>query len=166
MKFCKFTLVVAIIVAALSGQAQSLTPEVLSTAGGTINSPSKQIRLAWTLGETAVLRWTTPGGGSVTEGFHQPVLQVSNLQNPSIALVRIAPNPVQSQLFLTIDQKEEKELSAILSDVQGRVLTKLRHLTIGNTELDLNKYPAGVYFLSLQYYNEAPLQTFKVVKTQ
>lgn len=157
-------LVGAIVFFALSGQAQTLFPEVLSSAGET--SKSGKISLSWTLGETAVLRWSTPSGGSVTEGFHQPQLLVSKLENPVVALVSIVPNPVQSQLQLIIDQKEEKELTAILTDVQGRVLTKLTRLGIGKTELNLENYSSGVYFLSIQYTNGLPLQTFKVIKTQ
>ena len=152
-------------VSALSGKAQSLSPEVLSTAGGT--SQVGKINLEWTLGETAISRWATPAGGSITEGFHQPLLIVSKQGSAStIALVSIAPNPVQARLNLIVSKKEPKDLSATLIDVQGRVFKQLNHLILGNTEVDLQEYPAGVYFLSFQYANEIPFQTFKVVKVQ
>jgi len=164
MKLYKLFLVGAVVCFTVLGGAQSLTPEVLSTAGGSAQVGT--IRISWTLGETAISRWTTHSGGSVTEGFHQPILVLTTEGTPTIALVRIAPNPVQSTLQLMVDNKEAKELTATLIDVQGRILLKLNHLTIGNTEVSLEKYPTGSYFLSIQYANELPLQTFKVVKTQ
>lgn len=164
MNLYKLLLLGIMVVFTVMGNAQSQLSEVLSTAGGT--SQVGKIRLAWTVGETAVSRWSTPNGGSVTEGFHQPKLVFTEIGASSVALVRIAPNPVQTNLQLVVDNKETRDLSATLIDLQGRILWRLNHLIVGNNQINLDQYPSGVYFLSIQDVNEVPLQTFKVVKTQ
>ena len=153
----------ALLFSAAIGQAQSFSPEVLSTAGGKMQA--RGIQLAWTLGEPAVARWTTPQG-FVTEGFHQPILEVTLLPEYTAPTVRIAPNPVQSTLNVQLQEQTKQLLFASLVDVHGRVLIKRTTLQLGNTELDLNNLPAGLYFLNVMRQNGKTLEVFKVVKTR
>lgn len=147
---------------ALLAQAQKLSPEVISAAGGKMQSST--ISLDWTLGEMAVGRWNTPVGFT-TEGFHQPVLQVTLLPEYSSPKVSIAPNPVQSTLHVQLSEVPQKTLFAQLVDVQGRVLVQRTNLGLGNTELNLSNLPAGTYFLQVLQQNGKTLEAFKVVKT-
>ncbi|AEE48225.1 T9SS type A sorting domain-containing protein [Haliscomenobacter hydrossis] len=163
MKRHSLFLVGALVFSAVLGKAQSLSPEVISTAGGKMQAGS--IQLAWTLGETAVARWNTPQG-MVTEGFHQPVLEVTLLPEYTAPTVRIAPNPVQSTLNVQLQEQTKQILFANLVDVQGRVLIKRTTLQLGNTELDLSNLPAGMYFLNVMHQNGKTLEVFKVVKTR
>lgn len=163
MKCHLLFLVGALVFSAAVGKAQSLSPEVISTAGGKMQAGS--IQLAWTLGETAVARWNTPRG-MVTEGFHQPILEVTLLPEYTAPTVRIAPNPVQSTLNVQLQEQTKQLLFASLVDVHGRVLIKRTTLQLGNTELDLNNLPAGLYFLNVMRQNGKTLEVFKVVKTR
>lgn len=147
---------------ALLSQAQTLSPEVISSAGGKMQSAS--ISLDWTLGEMAVTRWNTPNGFA-TEGFHQPVLQITLLPEYSSPKVSIAPNPVQSTLNVRVNEAPQKTLFAQLVDVKGRVLVQRTNLGLGNTELNLSNLPAGTYFLQVLQQNGKTLEAFKVVKT-
>ena len=162
--YIQLILVGVVVFTTILGKAQSLSPEVISAAGG--SNQIKGILIDWTMGELAVSRWSTPSNGSVTEGFHQPRLQVYKVGTTSSASISIAPNPVQSVLHLNVLSKEKNGLSATLIDVQGRILQQLTTLEVGQFEVKMMNYPAGVYFLSLRYNDEAPFQTFKVVKTQ
>lgn len=147
---------------ALLSQAQTLSPEVISSAGGKMQSAS--ISLDWTLGEMAVTRWNTPNGFA-TEGFHQPILQITLLPEYSSPKVSIAPNPVQSTLNVRVNEAPQKTLFAQLVDVKGRVLVQRTNLGLGNTELNLSNLPAGTYFLQVLQQNGKTLEAFKVVKT-
>lgn len=147
---------------ALVCQAQSLSPEVISSAGGKMQSST--ISLDWTLGEAAVARWNTPNGFT-TEGFHQPILQVTLLPEYTSPKVSIAPNPVQATLNVLIKEPIQKKLFGQLVDVQGRVLVQRTNLTFGNTELNLSNLAAGVYFLQVLEQNGKTVEAFKVVKT-
>ena len=122
------------------------------------------IQLAWTLGETAVARWNTPQG-MVTEGFHQPILEVTLLPEYTAPTVRIAPNPVQSTLNVQLQEQTKQSLFANLVDVQGRVVIQRTTLQLGNTEMDLSNLPAGLYFLNVMPQQGKPIEVFKVVKT-
>jgi hypothetical protein len=148
--------------AALFSHAQSLSPEVISVAGGKMQSST--ISLDWTLGETAVARWNTPVGFT-TEGFHQPVFQVTLLPAYSSPKVSIVPNPVHSTLNVLVSETPQKPMFAQLVDVQGRVLLQRTSLNLGNTEFNLNNLSAGIYFLQVLYQNGKTVEAFKVVKT-
>jgi hypothetical protein len=143
-------------------QAQSLSPQVVSSAGGKMQSST--IRLDWTLGETAVARWNTPNGFT-TEGFHQPVLEVSLLPEYSTPKVSIAPNPVQSILNVQLKEASQKALFVQLVDVQGRVIVQRTSLGLGNTELNMSDLPSGIFFLQVLQQNGKTLEAFKVIKT-
>ena len=121
------------------------------------------ISLDWTLGETAVSRWNTPGGFT-TEGFHQPILEVSLLPEYSSPKVSIAPNPVQSTLNVLVSDAKQKVLFGQLVDIQGRVLVQRTNLSSGNTEFNLSNLPSGIYFLKVSQQNGKPIEVFKVVK--
>jgi hypothetical protein len=152
-----------LLVLPLGLSSQSLTPQVISNAGGTFSNSG--IKMSWTLGETAVAHITT-SGGAITEGFHQPSLQVIAPGSSDAIAIKIAPNPVQSTLNVQIPASNQSEWVATLTDASGRVLLRKTRLQTGNTELDLSNYPEGVYFLGLQDSGNRAQQTFKVVKTQ
>ena len=162
MKIYQLFLVGAFTVSTLIGNAQSLSPAVISTAGG--HMQNSQVSMDWTLGEAAVSRWKTPQG-FVTEGFHQPVLEVSLLPQYETAMISIAPNPVQSTLNVQIKELSKHSLFANLVDIQGRVLIPLTSLQLGSTEFDMSNLPAGMYFLNVSRQNGKSLEVYKVVKT-
>lgn len=147
---------------ALLSQAQTLSPEVISSAGGKMQNSS--LTLDWTLGETAVSKWSSPTGFT-TEGFHQPILQVTLLPAYSSPKVSIAPNPVQSILNVQVMEASQKALFVQLVDVQGRILVQRTQLGSGNTELNMSDLPSGIYFLQVLQQNGKTLEAFKVVKT-
>ena len=160
--YIQLILVGVVVCTTILGKAQSLSPEVISTAGGKMQTST--ISLDWTLGETAVSRWNTPGGFT-TEGFHQPILEVSLLPEYNSPKVSIAPNPVQSTLNVLVKDVNQKPLFAQLVDVQGRVLVQQTNLTPGNTEINLSNLPSGTYFLKVSQQNGKPVEAFKVIKT-
>ena len=160
--YIQLILVGVVVCTTILGKAQSLSPEVISTAGGKMQTAT--ISLDWTLGETAVSRWNT-AGGFTTEGFHQPVLQISLLPEYNSPKVSIAPNPVQSTLNILVKEASQKALFAQLLDVQGHVLVQRTNLGLGNTELNLSNLPSGIYFLQVLQQNGKILEAFKVVKT-
>lgn len=162
MKIYQLFLLEAFMVSALSGKAQSLSPYVISTAGG--HMQNNQVSMVWTLGETAVSRWKTPQG-FVTEGFHQPVLEVSLLPQYETTMISIAPNPVQSTLNVKLKEPGSHSLFATLVDIQGRVLIPLTNLQLGSTEFDLGNLPVGMYFLNVSRQNGKSLEVYKVLKT-
>lgn len=158
-----FIVLIAVLAMPFSSQSQSLARQVIGAAGGT--ETSQGIQMSWTLGQSAVShRYAANGKTSMTEGFQQPWLPASREGLDELA-VQIAPNPVQSILTIMIPGNAAGEWTANLTDVRGKTMLQRTGLRAGSLQLDLNAYPAGVYFLSLRKTEEeGDVQTFKVVK--
>ncbi|MBK7477416.1 MAG: T9SS type A sorting domain-containing protein [Haliscomenobacter sp.] len=144
-------------------QAQSLSPQVFGSAGGAVLHNG--VRINWTLGEAAVSRvYADNAKGSVTEGFHQPALQIKPASGLQALQVSIAPNPVLSVLNLGLPASVTSDVTATISDAQGNVVLNRVQLKPGSTELDLSLFPAGMYFLTIRQADQPAGQTYKVVK--
>lgn len=162
MKLLKFCLCGMLVLAASLGYAQSLSPQVLSNAGGSIATP--EMRLSWTLGEVAISKWQAAGNaGFLTEGYHQPRLQVNPANQDELYPVQILPNPVQGTLNLIALSDGQEVFLASLQDAQGKILVKDVILK-GKAEINMSSFPAGIYFLSIQQSGKSPIQNHKVVK--
>ena len=67
--------------------------------------------------------------------------------------VVIAPNPTRGETILSIDLDRNDDLTLIITDVTGRVVSRTAYsLTEGahTVALDMSRYASGVYFLQLQ----------------
>jgi hypothetical protein len=162
MKMMTFTICGILLLSVVSLSAQSLTPQVLSNGGSTI--VTSEGRLSWTIGEGAVSSIkASSGAGTLTEGFHQGVLQVSDPFFTESELVKILPNPVQEMLNIlpVLDHQEPYWVNLI--DSQGRNLIKDMKLT-GKSAIDMGTYPAGVYFLSIRQASKSGIQNQKIIK--
>ena len=150
------------------GMAQRLSPSVLAVSGGTARSQT--MTLDWTLGETVVETATT-SGRLYTQGFHQPLLQVSEQANQAKAEAgyqfTVAPNPVASYLTLGITTPESTALQLLLTDMNGRQyeLPIVPASTL-STQVDMTLYPAGMYLLRIGKADGPILKTYKIVKIQ
>lgn len=146
----------------LSSNAQSISPQLLSSAGSTISTP--EMRLSWSLGEGFVGDSRSKAGTAVlTAGFHQGNLQVIPITAQEQQLVKIAPNPVREILNISAISIDHPIFFSKLVDVQGRVLMADFKIS-GNAEIDMSAYPAGVYFLSIRQPGKPGIQTYQVIK--
>ena len=148
-------------------QAQTLDRAVLSPQGQSDHTPT--LSIVWTLGElaTATLRYP---GGQLTEGFHQPDLQVtqeviSSVEEFSPLNVQLRPNPVQSFLQVLIRSEWDEEGFIELLDGYGHLLRSIRtNLKLADLELDLSAYPSGLYPLRISTGDGRIIKAFKVHK--
>jgi hypothetical protein len=139
--------------------AQSLSQTVLSTAGDHFQNGSAA--LSWTIGEP-VINSLENGSVKLTQGFHQPYLTVSSVnETENDNLVRVYPNPTNA--VLSIDFTLSGAYSAELFDLLGRKLKAFN--IIGNHfELDLNEYPAANYLLRCYNSENKTLTITKIQK--
>lgn len=151
--------------------AQQLSPSVVATSGGTIRTQT--MTLDWTLGE-AVVETATVSERLYTQGFHQPLLQVSEQPN-RISLFGVdadysfvvAPNPVTSHLTISITAPESSPLQVLLTDMKGVQYTfPVVPADTKSTQLDLTAFPAGMYLLHIGKTDGPRLKSYKVVKIQ
>lgn len=145
-------------------RGQSLERSVLGAAGKT--DANKALRLEWTLGEVAVSRFEHPGG-ELNEGFHQPYLAVESDQSLTTSDQRfqIYPNPVSADLFVKAKLRANEQVRLRFIDPTGRLLLPDR-LTGGlvDEQLDLQRFPAGHYYLLVLSAKGKVLQSAKILK--
>ena len=126
--------------------------------------------LDWTLGELAVSSLETPNG-LLTEGFHQPMLRVeSTFESPiqkgeTNFQMRIAPNPVTSNLSIRIHSEGEGEGELALWDARGQRLKRAAvDLSLAQQDWDLSGYASGIYTVTLRDEKGALLRSYKISK--
>lgn len=153
---------------AMSVGAQTLSPSVISPAGD--SDHTDDISLDWTIGELAVATYYADGR-MLTEGFHQPLLNVERIIPPGNdgqddLVVTIAPNPVKYTLGVEIIDPQKRLLELQLFDAQGRLVkhTKMDANT-QNLEFDMSNYASGFYVLRIiDPASHTLLDAYKVAK--
>ncbi len=136
----KHTLTLSFFIFSLFSQAQSLQPSVFASAGGSVQSGD--VNLSWTLGE-AVVSTLSSDGVILTQGFHQPLLEVSTgFTDPTFDYdIHLYPNPVQYEL--SIDTEFDRTLQYTLSNMEGRIMARRKF--VGEDKLDLSRMSPGTY---------------------
>lgn len=143
--------------------AQSLSPEVIATAGDHFSANGAQ--LSWTIGESVIETYSSGGSAQLTQGFHQTNLIITAVDDPVTGFpVRVYPNPTADWLNIEAEQSAPA-FSLELTDAQGRALL-LQPATSSTTlrSLDLSGYAAGLYYLRLRTEDRKTTQTFKIIK--
>ena len=137
-------------------------------SGGTARTST--MTLDWTLGESVVETATT-SSRLYTQGFHQPLLQVSEQPNVTDSNVgykfTVAPNPVVSSLRIDIVAPESSPLQLLLTDLRGHQYNlPLVPASTTSTQIDMTAFPAGTYLLRIGKADGSPLTSYKIVKAQ
>ena len=139
--------------------AQSVTPSVLASSGGSGETADYQID--WTLGELAV-QTLSDGGQLLTQGFHQPMLNsVGTFDGRPDIGMQIFPNPTAG--MLTISYEQDLELHARMFSLNGAQIAD-HILTSGDNTLRLGDLPDGSYVLGI-YENDEIIKTYTIEKT-
>lgn len=129
--------------------AQSLSNWVIGSGGSSSSAASTQ--LEWTLGETFVSS-TTTRQGMLTEGFHQPILEVRMIQEQDFTSetdIQVYPNPTSSELFVNLNQISAQEQYYWLFNMEGQIVDK-GNLGTGQTQtIDLERMVPGTYLLKI-----------------
>ena len=141
-----------------SGFCQNFYPEVLSSAGGTLSNT--QYLVDWTLGEP-VIETVTGSTHILTQGFHQPHFFLTSIQESPDFSIQIYPNPSSS--IITIKTSVKQPLTAILYDLNGKILNKIRFTE--NSELDISSLAESVYLLKITDQDNSIVKLTRIVKT-
>jgi len=144
--------------------SQSLSPEIVSTAGETFQGTS--IQIDWTLGELAI---TTIQNSTlqITQGFHQPNYIVTNVDElpQKIGEINVFPNPTSDWLEITFSFNQMKEVYTRLYDIHGKlILEKENNGKFISERISLSELPNGNYFLNFLIDGNQYSQTFKIQK--
>ncbi|MCB0754699.1 MAG: T9SS type A sorting domain-containing protein [Flavobacteriales bacterium] len=160
----KLTSIIALVGASVGLHAQSITPDVVASAGTHFSNGTTQ--LSWTIGEPVIATHDN-GTNILTQGFHQTLLTVTGIRETEAVLegVSVYPNPVDYLLNIKFDAKSD-DVSAILFDAAGRMVSS-EQINSGTSQhqLDLGGFANGTYLLRLM--TEEGLQaSFNIQKVQ
>lgn len=139
--------------------------EVIASAGGFNKSADNSLTISWTLGETIIPTFTSQDGTLIlTHGFQQKLIITAVEENLEDAVkVTIYPNPTSEMINIQFETAPDKEISLFLLDAQGKLVkTEKIEASVLNKTVDLQEFPAGVYYLRL--IKGKLINVYKVVK--
>ena len=149
MKF-RTVLTVFFLAGALQAAAQSVTPEVLASAGG--EGKVGDVTIMWTLGEFAVTTLEN-SSGYITQGFHQPPQGTTDApyENPLNASIDVWPNPVTEVLFVRVGEEFKAVEEVAMLDMLGRPLLSVEGQPgEEQVRLDVKTLPSGSYIVRIK----------------
>lgn len=146
--------------------AQDVEQHVISSAGSFDVAADNSISLSWTLGELVVTTAESSDGSLVlTQGFQQSKLLIDGVElNPELGVeVTVYPNPVREIVNIKFSEQLKGETMIFLSGPDGRLIhNKALKPGVLITEIYMDKYPSGTYFLRIQNGNK--LSVYKIIK--
>ena len=153
MNYC-LTAVVTVMFSA-AGQAQSLSPQVVSSAGNT--SQNGSVMLDQTIGEPVTIS-ASAGAFRLTQGFHQPVISSVGIEEWESSHVNLYPNPASESATVTVLSDLYTAYSVI--DASGRTVAEG---SVEGTEFSfiVSVWSTGVYKLLLKGKSEVQLTFIK-----
>jgi len=107
------------------------------------------LSLSATLGETIVATFDEASGITLSQGFQQASLIITNTYEPFADLdFQVFPNPTVTQVL--ISTSAEEDLTAEIFDLTGQVLMQKKLIyPIDQAPLSLDQLPAAHYFLKI-----------------
>lgn len=155
--------------------AQAVSPSVIASDGG--SGTAGGVQIDYTLGELAV-DGLTGQPLSMTEGFHQPILQVEIIEgspsvpdhdadSPAKQTITITPNPVAAELTITFSAEAPGAVGLDVFDANGILISQHKlDPANGDIQLDMSPYAAGLYFFQFTSADPRSASTYKIVKIQ
>lgn len=151
----KFYLIFMLLAMSYCGISQSLSHDVIGTAGG------ENAQLSWTMGELATMTFTSTNE-ILTQGFQQAeLIRVSTRNWQNDFQVSAYPNPFDQ--FVNIEKDTQEELLVECVDLLGRVLHQER-LTDNVQSIDLSQLASSIYFLKIYNQNGQFIHLIKIQK--
>lgn len=161
-KIMKFLTIISLSLFPFLGMAQSITPEVIASAGEHYDNGS--VQLSWTLGEVMIDTYDN-GTNILTQGFHQTELTVTSIEETlSDVRMNLFPNPTSEYLNIELGNNE-KDINLQLYDMSG----KLIHQDVINAYdtkyvLPMQSIATGKYLVQMQSEDGKLNTTHQVVK--
>jgi hypothetical protein len=120
--------------------------------------------MTWTVGELIIETGIQTDLNDYTQGFHQPYMDVTIIEDYSIDLsINIFPNPATEQL--NIRYKQFKKGDALcLYDAVGKLLLR-KQIVDAKMTLPFNAYSTGLYYLVILNEDNEKIKSFKVQKS-
>ena len=149
---------VCMLCAVLTIQAQ----DAISASGGEATGIGGTV--SYSVGQL-VNNMNIGSNGTETQGVQQTI-EFTVLSNPELIALTISavtyPNPTRDYIVLSLTDATLTDLSYIMFDLQGRLITKGK-VEQEATQIAMKNLSIGVYILKVNRHNQE-LKTFKIIK--
>lgn len=145
--------------------SQGISHQVLSPLASTGDAGS--VTVSQTVGEPMV-EGLYGVDYDLTQGFHQPGIDLSNPVPPEGNGVEVYPNPVVDILKIEVFGVEEAEFEIVLFGLNGAVYYR-RNISCSRNywrieSLDMSNYKRGMYFVRIKTRDNRISRLFKIEK--
>ncbi|MDC0303982.1 T9SS type A sorting domain-containing protein [Flavobacteriales bacterium] len=158
----KFLTVLSIALIPMAGMAQSISPEVIASAGEHFENGTTQ--LSWTLGEVVIDTYGN-GTNTLTQGFHQTQLTVTSVEETlSEVRLNMYPNPTSELLNIDLGNNQT-DINLQLFDMSGKLVYQAKIEAFQtNHVVPMNLVATGNYLVQMQSVDGKLNTTHKVIK--
>ena len=161
-KVMKFLTVFSLVFLPFLGTSQSISPEVIASAGEHFDNGT--VQLSWTLGEVMVDTYDN-GTNILTQGFHQTELTVTSIERELVDVeMNVYPNPTSEYLNIDLG-RNDKDINLQLYDMSGKLIHK-DVINAYDTKyvLPMQSVASGKYLVQMQSEDGKVNTTHQVVK--
>ena len=136
-------------------KAQSVSADVIASAGNYFSSGGTS--LSWTIGESVIETFST-STAHLTQGFQQPVLVVSGMDEADEVRINIFPNPTTG--IINFETGNTIEITSVnIHSLQGQLVSSF---AMQENSCDISSLPAGVYLLQIK--TTQSVITYRLIK--
>ena len=146
------------------GQLEIFAQEAVTASGG--NASGAGGSASYSVGQV-IYTTNTNTNGSVSQGVQQPyeISVISGVE--TVEKIQLSfqayPNPTTNSLKLKIDNKDDKQYTASLFDINGKLLNQTEITNI-ETIIPMEQYGKQTYFLKVFETPTREVKTFKIIK--
>ena len=143
--------------ASLSASAQSITPSVINSTGGTATVGN--LIVDWNVGESMIS--TQTNGIIVTNGQLQPVDEIISVEELNTSWnISVYPNPTRDEFVITAPNAGVFEAS--LFDLTGKFISK--QTLMSTNRMDVRSLANGSYYLQVRNTVSQEFKTITLIK--
>ena len=150
---------VLILFVASMGYSQSISKQVIGTAGKT--QSNSNLKVSWTTGEP-VVGLMTAGGNQLGNGYYPAMdLQALSIEDNAMeSQIKVFPNPTAQ--FLYVSHPELNSFGIQILDLNGK---QIYAGTISkDLPLDISNYSQGMYMVTIENKVTNQKNTYKIIK--
>ena len=156
----RLILTVGLSFALLGANAQTASPELLSSAGDSFNNTSYQ--LDWSIGE-CVTATHSAGSYVITQGLHQNSYVVTSVEDLRADIeMSVYPNPTTDFISLKVESSKVESMQYSITDFSGKVL-QTSNFAGDIEQINFSNYASGTYFITVKENNQL-IKSFKIIK--
>ena len=149
--------------------AQSITPQVLSSGGG--DNSNTNVGLSWTVGEP-VIQTAVGASASVTQGFHQIHFEIISIEEHRELGYEVSVYPNPSTDIINIRLKfigkgstpSGTKFNVVLTDNSGKILISNKLKNKLEHSIPMDKYSSGQYYLKITTADGGLLKSAQITK--